>query len=321
MNKASFLFEEISDKQIQQIFWEKLGMETLKSVSLLDGGLFNTTYLVQGEDQIRYVLRLGPVNRHLLLDFEQNLMEAEVTVYQLCRENGIFCPNILVCDTEKELLDRDYMIMEYIPAKAMSSLEIGAEDRSLIYQEVGTLVKCIHAITGKSFGHVSQICSGKGFGSWEEFVCSEMEEIMGKLAPHQVFTSKEEGRIRAFYRDNIPYLSQIKQAKLQHSDLWDGNLLVSQEEGRLQLKALIDADRAVFGDVDYDLATPWITGEAFYRGYGKHADFESDARKQRRQVYLAGFGLLDVYVNLVEYNQKESALTCKENLMQKTIPV
>ncbi len=68
VNRASHLFQEASQEEIAALFHAALGEGDIRSSRLLSGGLFNTTYYVEyGPEHRRAVLRLGPVNRHLLL--------------------------------------------------------------------------------------------------------------------------------------------------------------------------------------------------------------------------------------------------------------
>ena len=60
MNTQSGLFQEISIEIIRDIFVHALHEEIIWEAVLLDGGLFNTTYLVEyGSFHKKAVLRLG----------------------------------------------------------------------------------------------------------------------------------------------------------------------------------------------------------------------------------------------------------------------
>lgn len=64
MNRQSNLFQEVSPKTIESFFSHALQERKIWNARLLDGGLFNTTYLVEyGVDHKKAVLRLGPINR------------------------------------------------------------------------------------------------------------------------------------------------------------------------------------------------------------------------------------------------------------------
>ena len=125
---GSSLYLEISDQELERLVSETLSARLI-SARILTGGLFNTTYLLDicqkpgdisgqeggdGGGAQRVVLRLGPVNRHLLMPFEHRLMEAETEVYALCETNGIPASQVLAVDTSKKLIDRDFMFVRYI---------------------------------------------------------------------------------------------------------------------------------------------------------------------------------------------------------------
>lgn len=149
---------------------------------LLDGGLFNTTYLVEyGSFHKKAVLRLGPVNRHLLMGFEENLMNAEVYTYSVCKTIGVPCSKVLICDTSKQLIDRGFMIVEYIPSIVMSKAEMTEERRNMLYRQMGICLTKFHQVTGDSFGFLSRICNGKKFDKWSDALIFEVEDMTERL--------------------------------------------------------------------------------------------------------------------------------------------
>ncbi|MBQ8639039.1 MAG: hypothetical protein IJ468_07715 [Lachnospiraceae bacterium] len=80
---SSFLYRELSSPELESLVSKALKTEILSS-HLLTGGLFNTTYFVDTVKYGKTVLRIGPVNRHLLMPFEHRLMEAEEADREVC---------------------------------------------------------------------------------------------------------------------------------------------------------------------------------------------------------------------------------------------
>ena len=111
----SSLYLELSKEELRKLISETLNTD-INSAKLLTGGLFNTTYYIDTMKYGSVVLRVGPVNRHLLLPFEHSLMQAEQLVYKLCREAQVPVSEILFMDTSKRIIDCDYMIVRYIPS-------------------------------------------------------------------------------------------------------------------------------------------------------------------------------------------------------------
>lgn len=299
MNKESFLFQEVSNEDIQKIMAEALGYAGSFECRLLNGGLFNTTYLVECEDMVRYVLRLGPVNRQLLLDFEHNLMNAECYVYSLCRENGIPCSEVMCCDTSKKIIDRDFMIVKYIDSVSLCGAEITEKEKSEIYREVGRNTKTLHSIKSENFGRVSEILQGIKFVSWPEYLLFEVRSILNKGRNVQLWDEAYQKRMQQFFVDNYVILDEVKSASLIHTDLWEGNVLVKSGK----CVAIIDPDRAIFGDVEMEFASPWMINDDFVSGYGE-VNYSPGWRKKQK-IYQVFFCLIDAYVWKFEYDQPQ----------------
>ena len=116
MEIKSSLYRELSESELQQVISTALHT-TFTDYRLLTGGLFNTTYFVDTVDCGKVVVRMGPVNRHLLMPFEHQLMRTEAMFYDLCRAGGVPVSEVLFLSTDKSILDRDIMIVRYIPSK------------------------------------------------------------------------------------------------------------------------------------------------------------------------------------------------------------
>lgn len=100
---------------------------------------------------------------------------------------------------------------------------------------------------------------------------------------------------------------------MAHADLWDGNILISRDEqGIPYVCAIIDADRALFGDVDFDLASPYITHPAFFQGMGVAPPCEDGPRGEKMLAYRMLQAYQDAYVWAVEYENPEEAQRNKE---------
>ncbi len=78
---------------------------------------------------------------------------------------------------------------------------------------------------------------------------------------------------------------------------------------------MIDADRAIFGDVEYDFATPWLVNADFIKGYQKipksHLIANDENSKIKKDLYLILCHLTDAYVWKVQYHQEANY---KDNL-------
>lgn len=309
MNTVSSLYQELTGKELCAVCGKTFGTEK-HTAQLLSGGLFNTTYLITlTETGRKYVLRTGPVNRHLLLPFEENLMKGEAKVYDLLKEHNIPCSTVVSCDTSKTVLDRDYMVVEYIESFPLCQLDEQNDQLEKLQEETGRYTKQIHHISGAGFGRISNAVTGKIFPSWDSYFEDELTSWKKRVQTYQLYAPDELNWIEKAYEKTLPYLQKITQPKLVHADLWSGNVLVKKDDQNLSVAAIIDADRAIWGDPDYDLASGWIISPAFLRGYGPIPNEPS--REVRKNFYLMMYRLIDSYVWQIQYHTPENYHSAK----------
>lgn len=318
MNYQSSLFKEISSEEVQRIFYKYLGEKEIHNLKLLEGGMFNTTYYVAyGTPRRQAVLRLGPVNRHLLMGFEENLMEAEVYVCDICHKLGIPCSEVLAYDTSKRIIDRDFMIVKYIPSVVMLKAGLGQAEKDRLYNEMGGYLRKLHQTEGKSFGFVSRTRAGQCFSSWSEALCYEVNDILTRLEKRGAFSESEAAAVRKPYADSQELLDKVKVPHLLHTDLWEGNVLLDEQTH--DIAAVIDGDRAVFGDIDFEFSSPWMENPKLLEGYGMNTrEFMGADRRRRRKLYLIFYTLIETYVGYAEYNNPEQYRVHKQKVLDMT---
>lgn len=320
MNVNSSLFKPEEESVLQQLVQKHFPGQPLQEAKLLAGGLFNTTYLVVvGERSPRkLVLRLGPVNRHLLLDFERNLMPAEQCIYRICAQRGIPASNMLVCDTSRDIIDRDYSFVEYIPSLPLSDERVPACDRPAAYRRTGEIAAQFHAVTGERFGRVSEILAGGGSDSWFAFLTDEARRNGHKAVEGGVLGDEDVKDLLQLLERHRDLLSQVETPRLVHADLWVGNVLMAEKPGGWQVAAVIDVDRAVWGDPDFEFACDWMTGEDFFAGYRAVSgddDLHAPERVRKRRLYQLLFLLADAYILKNQYNNPEGFQNTRTQLL------
>ena len=302
MNEGSSLYQELSESELLTIMASVFPSEPVQSYHLLTGGLFNTTYRVI-TDRHDVVLRMGPVHRELLLPYEHNLMAAEALTDRLCLENGIPASTVLHLDTSKTIVDRDFMVVDRIDSVPLSDPSIPEECKAGLLFECGKLVRKLHTITGSKFGRLAKIVSGQGWDSWYDAMEAEFLDVFDKAEEYQVFDATLQNRVLLFLQDRKAALNAVIEPHLAHCDLWAGNILIQKQDDHYSLCAIIDGDRAIFGDPLLDISTGWITTPEFLEGYGPIADAPSAA--QRSQVYSLFFTLQDAYIWKIEYGRED----------------
>lgn len=303
MNDQSSLYRQLTEPELHSVIASVFPGETPKTYHLLSGGLFNTTYRVVTEEH-DVVLRMGPVHRELLLPYEHDLMGAEALTDRLCLENGIPASNVLHLDTSKTIIDRDFMVVDRIDSVPLSDPSIPEECKGALLRECGKLVQKLHQIQGNRFGRLAKIVAGKGFDNWYDAVESEFLDVFSKAEEFQVFDADLRDRVLAFLKNYKTALNTLTEPRLTHCDLWAGNILVQRNDDSYSVCAIIDGDRAMFGDPILDIATGWISTPDFLEGYGENAE-KDEYSAARNQVYSLFFTLQDAYIWKMEYSRED----------------
>ncbi len=300
MYTASKIYRDVTLNEAQTIISHNFPGAKISEYMPVGGGLFNTTYKVVTDNPRReLVIRVGPVNRELLLPYERHLMDAEAHVSRRLSAAGIPTPRLVACDTMKTVIDRDYMITEYMDSVALTNGSVPGEWHDALYEESGRIMRQFHAIKGEKFGRIGDFYRGKSYDTWPEFLLSHIAEIGALCVEREVFEPEFIDRVIGMYHRCVPLFEVITEPMLTHADIWAGNILVKEFDDGWHVTAIIDADRAVYGDIDFELGSPWIMGEPFFRGYSPVPD--SPERRIRMKLYCIMYNLIDTYVWCVEY--------------------
>ena len=273
------------------------------SLTMLKGGIFNTTYFVEPVpyEGKKYILRVGPVHRELLLPYEHYLMDSECWAYEKMAEAGIPTSTVVYKDTTKTRLDRDFMVVEYIESRELSRSQLTEEETYRVYYETGRYCRRMTEITGEKFGRVGYILRGKGYDTWGEYIKSELTEWADSVRANAAgyYTEEELCAIVSLadrYRD---ILDEVKTPRFNHCDMWRLNVLLDKD-GKPEVAAIIDPDRCCMGDPDFELSSGWMMNDAFYDGYGRRMA-EDEHTRIRTDIYKMIFLLLNGYFVRTQY--------------------
>lgn len=291
------------EDSIKKIFWKFFPLCKIENYSRLSGGVFNSSFLVSVDGGRKFVIRVAP-DQEKLYPYERFLMHAEQLVYELCAKNSIAAPKVIAVDDSMSVIDRVYMISEYISGKPLSKVETTECSYDKCYREIGSAVAKFHSIKGKCFGRAAQQISSGGFKTWSETILFEVNTWRKAAERFDLMPSKTIEQINKVFVNYIPVLDEISKPCLAHGDLWDGNILVDDKSK--SFAALLDADRAIFGDPEFDFPSGKMPNDSFAAGYGKALD-NSQSAYIRRKLYLLLFSLRQFYVFNCLIKQPEDA--------------
>lgn len=302
---GSIIYKELESNELQKIVADLYGnCAKIKESTILKGGLYNTTYLVKS-DYGDIVIRVGPVNTHLLFDYEKDMMSSEPLFHKLLRNKGIPTSTILKYSPSGTVLDREYIISEYIDSIPMNNPSLSDINLDYIYSSVGSYTKKLHEISNGRFGW-KRPDGSKEYSKWSDFILRFASECVDKAHKYSLYSQSDINAFWQYINDNeiIRLLDEIKKPQMTHTDLWQGNVLLAKKDEAYSVAAIIDLDRTIFGDTYWDFITPWMITKAFINGYGQMMH-KISAIEKRGDIYSIINGFFCTYVVLVEYDDAE----------------
>ena len=246
-------------------------------------GRFNTTYLLAGSSR-EAVIRVAPPDDAGFLFYETNMMAQEPTVHQIVlARTDVPAPRILGYDTTRDILPRDYLVLERMPGVPLS--EAGGASVADVWRQVGAFLAQVHAVHGESYGYDGPHKVMRPRTRWDEAFHVMWNKLIGDIVDCDGYTSAEADLMRRLLDRSMPFIDRGAPASLLHMDVWRENVLVDAA-GRVT--GLLDWDRALWGDPEIEFAVLDYCGvsvPAFWEGYAKQRD-NSPRAKLRRVLYL-----------------------------------
>ncbi len=307
-NSGSILFQTLSDQALAKLTYSVTGSSLVEAI-LQDGGLFNTTYRLILKDGRKMILRVGPIHPERLMYYEKDMMSAEAFLFRQMEQAGIPGSHVVALGKIEE---RDYMMVDYIDSVPLSACKLTDGERSALMKELAAAMTRLHTMRGIRYGRVSEVLQGRGFEDWYAHVLNEVTVIMRQGVEMGSFTSEEAEQVIDAVLHCREALEPVCEPVLCHGDLWDGNILIHQREDGWHLAAIIDVDRAVYGDVDFDLGNPWMGVED-----GLIQPKDCRERRIRREVYSMMYFIFEAHVWHMQYCNEANAQRGKEITMKK----
>ncbi len=252
-------------------------------------GKFSETFDCTGPAG-RHVLRVAPPDSVLQLFYERRMMRQEPAIHErLLTETSVPVPPIAAHDFSRERIDRDYLLMPFLPGEVIGSAGLSGRAEARAFRQWGRYVAEVHSLTdpGGRFGYLGEHRCMDPQPTWadafREMVRLELEDIVGC----GVYDRPTADDALALLDDNMDaFAGHCDTSRLLHGDLWVTNLLVEQDG---TVTGVIDFDRACWGDVEWDLAIAeycGVTRPTFWEGYGRVVETHAGPAAVRRMFYL-----------------------------------
>lgn len=243
------------------------------NISPIGAGHYNDSYYLDSVKG-KFVLRIAPADNVPKLFYEIDMMKSEVNIHKLAKERtSIPIPEILHYDFSREIIDRDYLIMEHLEGSPGYF-----DDR-----ELGKYIRELHDIEGQQFGYPERAAPvGE---SWPDIFPNYVELIFNDCLSCGVIDDKEYEYFISTYKKHQDVIEQVRPCLL-HLDLWGQNILTV--DGKIT--AILDFDRGLYGDSELEFAvldTYGYSTAEFFEGYKKKrpADRKAMIRQNLYIVY------------------------------------
>lgn len=309
---VSKLYQSVTDEQIREVMVNTFGSKTeVKQIKMMKGGQFNTTYYVEGFlPEQKLILRIAPGNKEHLLSFEKNMMAVEPVTYGRMAKEGIPCTHVVRYDDSCMIIDRPYMLITFIDSMQLNDPSITDEEYNRLQEELGKCTRQMHDISADRFGFPQPDGSVIGSNSWGEVLIQFAKEVAELCRKYELLESTVMDGFQDYFVTHQVLFDEVKVPSLVHNDLWDPNVLVQRDDnGALHIAAIIDADRAMFADREFDFVL-YMNDPRFIKGYGIELDLNEKA-VTRRKAYDMLWTFTNLYIHEVQIELYEEAAKLK----------
>ena len=285
----------------------------------LAGGTFNAVTRVTLAAGTRLVVKIPPDPQTPLLSYERGILGTEALFYELAGGlPEVTVPEVLTVDAAGPggTGAGRYLVMTECPGGPWPDLDPrpAGQERDELRAELGRQVARLHTITGTAFGYPSGAL-GPLRDTWREAFGGIVDAVLADAARFAVTLPRPAAEISELFGVHAGLLDEVTTPVLTHFDLWDGNILVASGPGGRRVSALIDAERAFWGDPLADFVSLGLFHDieqdtAFLRGYrdaGGKIAFDP-AERERIALYRAYLHLI-MWIEAVprQYDDKRMA--------------
>lgn len=274
------------DKDVINNISNKVFNEDAKSFEELTGGWYNSAYDVETVSGKHGILKIEPPTDVKIMGYEKDIMEVEVEVMKKVREKtNVPIPEIYCYDTSKDIIPQQYFIMEKLDGKPLNEIRQSLDEQIIesIESKLGKYNRCINGYSNDEFGLYAssqpKFCSWyKAFKSIVQLVLDDGEELKVDIGmPYE--------KIVDIIDSLKEVLNVVKEPKLVHWDLWDGNIFIDDEK----IVGLIDFERALWADPLMEISFWASSKDYFINGYGQDIKGELyfDIRRNLYALYTA----------------------------------
>lgn len=175
-----------------------------------------------------------------------------------------------------------------------------------VLRQLGQSLREVHNIIGNSYGYVGEHRPMEPQSDWPSAFTIMWNKLLDDIQRCGGYDADEAGFMRHLLDEHIHVLDREIVPSLLHMDVWGQNIL-ADDAGRMT--ALLDWDRALWGDPEIDFAVLdycGISRPAFWEGYGAERE-QSPESDIRRLFYLLYEVQKYIFIRRVRRNRPSEA--------------
>lgn len=261
----------LTDAELDALARRAIGTGVAAAVELTDG-YANAVWRLALDDGRAVVLKLSPPPELEQLSYERNLLRMEARAYELAAAAGVPLAPLLGAGFDDPVLGGDYLVLgeldgvswNAVPTRAASPgspgalrWDAGPGAENLLRRELGRHLARLNAVTGEVFGYPYAGITG---ATWREAYLAMAGALLTDTERYPTPLPRPADAIAALLAARSPVLDEITTPHLVHFDVWAGNVFLDLA-GAPRIQAIIDHERAFWGDPLAEFVTPTIFGE------------------------------------------------------------
>ncbi|MHC4200241.1 MAG: phosphotransferase family protein, partial [Planctomycetota bacterium] len=199
---------------------------------------------------------------------------------------------ILACDGTRELIDRDFLVMERLGGAAVSQTHLSAPAAGRMLEQMGRHLRDLHdSCRAERYGYLGEHECMDPADTWAEAFRTMWAKLVEDIRRCGVYDDDEARGVTGALERNIGHFDRDVPSSLLHMDVWAQNILVDVDDqgNEGHVTGVVDWDRALWGDPEIEFAVLdycGISEPPFWRGYGKARDDSASAKVRWLFYYL-----------------------------------
>jgi len=253
------------------------------AVDELSDGMFNAVYRLTvesgsantGDGPALTVLKSSPPRHVPLLTYERDILRTEAAFYELASTAaGVVVPRVLARDFSRREIDGDLLFVSHLDGVGWRHMHdrLGPHDRSRLRHDLGAMAARLHQVTGVEFGYFQP--GAAQASTWQAAFLRMIDDVLADAERFAVRLPFDAATVRRAIGRHAPLLDRVTVPALVHFDLWDGNILLAEQGGQIEISGLIDGERAMWADPVADFVSAALFADIardddFLAGYGE----------------------------------------------------